>query len=64
MNPERKIDKAAVLTMARQVNLPIADARAAELVPLLQNVFQMLDRLEPQDLGEVSPSFSFKAKWE
>jgi len=64
MKSARSIDKEAVLAMSRQVNLPMQEDRAEELAPFLQNVFNMLDGLDQQELEEITPAFSFKAKWD
>jgi hypothetical protein len=49
---------------ARLANLPLTPARAAELVPSMDGVFQLLDALNQAALGETAPAFAFRANWE
>jgi hypothetical protein len=63
MKSDRKIDEETVAAMSRYVDLPLADDRIKELTPFLQNVFGLLEHLDACELGEITPAFSFKAKW-
>ena len=48
---------------ARLGNLPLTPARAAELVPVMEGVFGMLDSLDQGSLGETAPACAFNAAW-
>lgn len=57
-------DPALLEAAARLANLPLTPQRAAQLVPAMDGVFQMLDALDQGALGETPPAFAFHAKWE
>jgi Asp-tRNA(Asn)/Glu-tRNA(Gln) amidotransferase C subunit len=44
-------------------NLPLTAQRAEQLVPVMDDIFQMLDSLEQLSLGEAAPAFAYLAKW-
>ena len=57
-------DAALLEAAARLANLPLSPERAAQLVPAMDGVFQMLDALNQGALGETAPAFAYRAKWE
>jgi len=57
-------DPALLEAAARLANLPLSPERAAQLVPAMDGVFQMLDALDQGALGETAPAFAFRARWE
>ncbi len=62
-NPRYPTDVALLQVAARLANLPLPAERAAELVPAMDGVFQLLDALHQGSLGETAPAFAFQAKW-
>lgn len=64
MTTNRLPADAALLTgAARLANLPLSDARAQELVPALDGVFQMLAVLDAAELGDTPPAAAYRAQW-
>lgn len=48
---------------ARLANLPLTTQRAEQLIPVMDEVFQILDALEQLSLGEAAPAFAYQANW-
>jgi Asp-tRNA(Asn)/Glu-tRNA(Gln) amidotransferase C subunit len=63
MNARLPSDKALIEAAARLANLPLTAQRAEQLVPVMDDIFQMLDALEQLSLGEAAPAFAYQAKW-
>jgi hypothetical protein len=65
MNKSRFPSEPALLeSAARLSNLSLSGERAAQLVPAMDGVFQLLDALHQAPLAETAPAFAFKARWE
>ena len=64
LKPRCPTDPALLEAAARLANLPLTPARAEELVPAMDGVFQLLDALNQAALGETAPAFAFRANWE
>ncbi len=62
--PRCPTDPALIESAARLASLPLTPARAVELAPAMDGVFQLLDALNQAELGETAPAFSFHAHWE
>ncbi|NDG40419.1 MAG: hypothetical protein EBY28_13820 [Betaproteobacteria bacterium] len=62
--PRYPTDPALLEAAARLANLPLTPARAVELAPSMDGVFQLLDALNQAALGETAPAFAFRANWE
>lgn len=55
---------AALLTgAARLADLPLPEGRAAELLPAADMVFQLLEGLSPEALGNTPPAAAYNAQW-
>lgn len=57
-------DQALVVAAARLADLPLSSERAAQLVPVMDGVFQLLDALDPGTLQETAPASAFRASWD
>lgn len=64
MKPRLPFDTALLEAAARVANLPLTAQRAKQLVPVMDEIFQMLDALKQLSLGEAAPAFAYQAKWE
>ena len=64
LKPRCSTDPALLEAAARLANLPLTPARAEELVPAMDGVFQLLEALNQAALGEIAPAFAFRANWE
>lgn len=53
-----------ISTLARAARLNLPGERNQLQAEVLNGIFQMLDSLDDVQLGETSPAFSYKAKWE
>ena len=63
MPARSSVDKDLVEAAARLGNLSLPADRAAELVPLMSEVFTLLDSLDHGGLGETPPACAFDASW-
>lgn len=63
MTPRQPSDKALIEAAARLANLPLTAQRAEQLVPVMDDIFQMLDALKQLSLGESAPAFAYHANW-
>jgi hypothetical protein len=60
----RSADPALLEAAARLAGLALTPQRAAQLVPAMDGVFQMLDALDQGALGDTAPAFAFQANRE
>lgn len=57
------VDPKLIEAAARLADLPLTAARAAELVPAVNDTFGALDALARSTLGDVQPAFAYRAQW-
>ena len=58
------VDPELVESAARLGNLSLPDGRKAELAPVMDGIFALLDVLDQGSLGETPPASAFDAGWE
>jgi len=64
MPQPRVSDADLLIAAARLADLPMTPERAAQLVPAMNGVLQLLDALNQGALQETAPAFAFRAGWE
>jgi len=56
-------DPDLLLAAARLVDLALSQERVAQLVPVMDVTFQLLDALVQGEHGETAPATAFNAAW-
>lgn len=57
------VDTALLAGAARLADLPLPAARATGLLPAADMVFQLLEGLSPDALGDTPPAAAYNAQW-